>query len=286
MPTDVLLDGLHFPEGPRWRDGKLWFSDMHGDVVKTLDPATGVAEDVAQVSHPSGLGWLPDGRMLVVTMEVRQVLRQEPDGSLVVHADLSDVATDKTNDMVVDEQGRAYVGNFGAAPDPTTWPNYQPVPAALALVLPDGTTRQAAHEKLLFPNGSVITPDGKTFIVAETFAARCSAFDIQPDGGLVNHRVWAEVPESVPDGICLDAEGCVWIASAKEGGSLLRVREGGEVVDEVVTRRTPYACMLGGDDGRTLFACTSHNAVPEDCRSKPQASIEAARVDVPHAGLP
>lgn len=284
--TEVLVDGLRFPEGPRWRAGQLFFSDMHDDAVKRVDPESGKCEVVVELSHPSGLGWLPDGRLLVVSMEDRRILRLEPDGTLAEHADLSGIATANANDMVVDEQGRAYVGNFGAAPDPETWPKFELVPAALALALPDGSVRQAAGERLAFPNGPVITPDGATFIVAETFAGRLSAFDIQPDGSLTGHRVWASVEGMVPDGICLDEEGCVWVASAREGGRVLRVREGGEVVDEVAPRRIPYACMLGGTDGRTLFVCTSNSATPEECRAARNASIETVRVDAARAGLP
>jgi sugar lactone lactonase YvrE len=199
---------------------------------------------------------------------------------------VSHFATADLNDMVVDAQGRAYVGNFGAAPDPETWLESEPVPAALALVDPDGTVREAASERLLFPNGTVITPDGATLIVAETFGARLSAFDIRADGTLERHRVWASVEGMVPDGMCLDAEGCVWVASAGQSGRVLRVREGGEVVEEIATRRTAYACMLGGSDGCTLFVCTAESAVPDECRAKLCGSIETVRVEASRTGLP
>jgi sugar lactone lactonase YvrE len=286
MQTEVLVDGLRFPEGPRWRDRWLYFSDMHDDAVKRVAPETGRCEVVVELSHPSGLGWLPDGRMLIVSMEDRRVMRLEADRRLVVHADLADIATAQANDMVVDEQGRAWVGNFGAAPDPESWPRFEPVPAALALVTPDGRAREASPERLAFPNGSVITPDGRTLIVAETFAAQLSAFDIEADGTLTGRRVWARLDGLVPDGICLDAEGCIWVASAREGSGLVRLREGGERAGEVETRRTSYACMLGGSDGRTLFACTADTAVPEACRAAPRASIETVRVEAARAGLP
>ena len=286
--TEVVLDGLRFPEGPRWRDGQLFFSDMHDDAVKRLDPETGECEVVAALSHPSGLGWLPDGRMLIVSMEDQRVMRLEADGSLVVHADLSGIATANANDMVVDPSGRAYVGNFGSQPDPDTWEGFQLELAALAQVEPDGSVREAAAEKLAFPNGMVITPGGRTLIVAETFAMRLSAFGIEADGSLAGHRIWAAVHGMLPDGICLDAEGCVWVASARDDGTVLRVREGGEVVAEVAVQpdRVPYACMLGGADGRSLFVCTSKSAVANECRAAANASIEVARVDVPSAGLP
>ena len=158
--SEVLIDGLHFPEGPRWRDGWLWFSDMHADRVKRVS-AEGTLEEILEVpGRPSGLGWLPDGRLLVVSMTDRRVLRQEADGHLVEHADLSEIATWDCNDMLVDAEGRAYVGNFGSEPD---FPN-PPSPAALALVHPDGRVREAATG-LIFPNGCVLTPDGGTLIV-------------------------------------------------------------------------------------------------------------------------
>lgn len=286
MKAEVLIEGLRFPEGPRWRDGRLFFSDMHADAVKCLDPATRQCEVVVELSHPSGLGWLPDGRMLVVSMEDRRVMRVEQDGSLAVHGDLSELATANANDMVVDREGRAYVGNFGSMPDASSWPTFEPVPAALALVEPDGRVREAASERLMFPNGSVITPDGKTLIVAETFAARLSAFDIAGDGTLGSHRIWAGVEGVVPDGICLDADGCVWVASAKPGGTVLRVQEGGEILAAVSTSRTPYACMLGGEDGRMLFICTAESAVPEECRARATGCIEMIAVESNGAGLP
>jgi sugar lactone lactonase YvrE len=287
MKTRVLATGLHFPEGPRWRDGSLYFSDMHGDVVQRLDPASGELSVVAEVDHPSGLGWLPDGRMLVVTMEKQQVLRQEADGSLVVHADISSIATADANDMLVDGQGRAYVGNFGGVPSPDEWPDFTPTPARLALVTPDGAVSEAASETLLFPNGMALTPDGSTLIVAETFASGFSAFDVAADGGLGNRRVWATVEGSMPDGICLDAEGCIWFASATGApGEVIRVREGGEVLERIETQLPAYACMLGGADGKTLFICTAQSPVPDDCRNNPGACIEVVDVSAPRAGLP
>lgn len=282
----MLLDGLRFGEGPRWRDGLLFFSDMHDDAVKSVDLETGRCEIVVELSEPSGLGWLPDGRLLIVSMEDRRVMRLEPDGSLVVHGDVSGIATAKANDMVVDDRGRAYVGNFGVVLDPEAGPRFDFVPAALALVEPDGSVREAAPERLAFPNGMVITPDGARLIVAETFAGRLSAFDIETDGSLSGHRIWASVEGMVPDGICLDREGCVWVASAREGGCVQRVREGGAVVAEVETHRTPYACMLGGPDGQTLVVCTADSAAPDACRAAPRASLETIRVDCAGAGLP
>jgi sugar lactone lactonase YvrE len=277
--TRVLLDGLRFPEGPRWHDGKLWFSDMHAGRVMTLDPS-GRAETVLTLDeHASGLGWLPDGRLLVVSMQSRKVLRRERDGRLVVHADLGGVADFHTNDMVVDATGRAYVGNFGfdlnggAAHRATK----------LALVQPDGRVEVAA-EDLLFPNGTVITPDGRTLIVGESFAAQLTAFDVGADGRLSNRRVWAKLEKAVPDGICLDAEGAIWVASPFSKG-VLRVREGGEVAQRIGVEHEAYACMLGGDDRRSLYLCTAANHYPAKTVER-TGRIEVARVDVPGAGLP
>src|SRR5262245_43304067 len=259
MPTStrVLLDGLLFAEGPRWRAGKLWFSDMHAHCVMTVDLA-GRAETVVEVpGQPSGLGWLPDGRLLVVSMTDRRLLRLDA-GGLTVVADLSALASFHCNDMVVDALGRAYVGNFGfdlhaRAPF---------APAVLVLVPSDGPPRVVA-EDLAFPNGCVITPDGRTLIVGESGASRLTAFTIGPDGSLAERRVWATLGKAVPDGICLDAEGAIWVASPV-GNEVLRVRAGGVVVDRVRVSTVPFACMLGGPDRRTLFVATAETHEPAD----------------------
>jgi sugar lactone lactonase YvrE len=276
--TRVLLEGLRFPEGPRWRDGKLWFSDMHAGRVMTLDP-NGHAETVLSLDDDtSGLGWLPDGRLLVVSMKQRKVLRRDRDG-LALHADLSAVATFHTNDMVVDVKGRAYVGNFGF--DLNGGAAY--TPTDLALVHPDGRVEVAARD-LLFPNGTVLTPDGRTLIIGETFAAQLTAFDIAEDGRLSNRRVWAKLEGAVPDGICLDAEGAIWVASPISRG-VLRVREGGEVLQRIAVEHQAYACMLGGADRCTLYICTAETHDPTKTGAN-TGRIEATVVDVPGAGLP
>src|SRR6266849_3318361 len=282
MPTStrVLLDGILFPEGPRWHAGKLWFSDMHAHRVMTVDLA-GRAETVVEVpNQPSGLGWLPDGRLLVVSMTDRRLLRLEG-GGLVVHADLSGLATFHCNDMVVDAAGRAYVGNFGY--DYEAGQAFRP--AVLALVHPDGRVEPAADD-LAFPNGTVITQDGGTLIVAETFAHRLTAFTIAPGGGLAGRRTWASLDEQVyPDGICLDAEGAVWVASPLTNEAI-RVREGGAVTDRVAADRHVIACMLGGVDRRTLFVLAA-TAIPRaEARAQRRARILATTVDVPGAGSP
>ncbi len=279
LKTKVLMDGLMFPEGPRWHDDRLWFSDMQGLHVTALD-ATGKSEKIIEVKgSPSGLGWLPDGRLLVVSMHDRRLLRLDPEG-LVIVADLNHLASFHCNDMVVDKQGRAYIGNFGfdyAANAPVE-------PAEIVLVTPDGHARVVA-ENLLFPNGTVITPDGQTLIVAETFGNRLTAFDLEPDGSLSKRRIWAKMEGSFPDGICLDAEGGIWVA-APHPGEVVRVLQGGHITHRVSVSTRPYACMLGGDDGRTLFVCTAGSAIPDEVRAMPGGKIETVAVEVPGAGLP
>jgi sugar lactone lactonase YvrE len=275
----VLADGFAFLEGPRWRAGKLWVSDMHDDRVLSID-LTGRCETVAEVpGRPSGLGWLPDGRLLIVSMTDRRLLRLGP-GGLTTVADLSGIATFHCNDMVVDAHGRAYVGNFGFDFEA----GVPPVNAALALVLPDGSVRAAA-DGLAFPNGTVITPDGRTLIVAESFAARLTAFDIAADGSLGCRRVWASLAGAVPDGICLDAGGAVWVASplSKE---VLRIREGGGVIERIPTAAQAIACMLGGPTRRTLFVLTSGSLRRDDCRGQRTARVECTDVEVAGAGWP
>ena len=285
----VLADGLYFGEGPRWHDGRLWFSDFYDHRVKSLDASGAVRTELEIDDQPSGLGWLPDGRLLVVAMHRRQLLRIDPDG-VKVHADLSGVAAYHTNDMVVDLSGRAYVGNFGfrldqavrergvesvLADHPTT---------QLARVDPDGKVHVAASD-MHFPNGMVITPDGRTLIVAETLAMRLTAFDIGPDGGLSNRRVWATLGMRAPDGICLDANGHVWVANAIAPECVL-VAPGGEIVARVETAEPCYACMLGGDDRRTLYIMSAPSSMP-DVVSKARLGIVAcAPVSTPGAGRP
>jgi sugar lactone lactonase YvrE len=276
----VVLDKLAFPEGPRWRDGELYFSDMHAHEVVAMKP-DGSRRTVLSHSGPvSGLGWQPDGRMLVVSMEDRALLRQEKDGKVGKYADLSKVATWHANDMVVDSEGRAYIGNFGFSLHPPT----DPKPATIACVAPDGTVSAAAPE-MMFPNGMVITPDGKTLIAAESFARHLTAFDIGANGALSNRRVWAALGESVPDGICLDAEGAVWVASPMTN-EVVRVKEGGAVAEKIPTSRMAIASMLGGADRKTLYVLTSESTDPDECKKLRSARIEAAQVEVAGAGLP
>ena len=281
MPAkpETLIDGLAFPEGPRWHEGRFWFSAMHSHQVIALD-SNGKSEVICEVpNRPSGLGWLPDGRLLVVSMTDRRLLRLDGD-SLVEHADLSKLASFHCNDMVVDARGRAYVGNFGFDLDARE----DPKAAELLLVTPDGEPRLAAGD-LMFPNGTVITPDGRTLIVGESFGARLTAFDIADDGSLERRREWARLEGAVPDGICLDAEGAIWVASPVSA-EVLRVLEGGTVSERVPVATQAYACMLGGPERRTLFICTSKSSSPEECRAERTGRIETLEVAVPGAGLP
>ena len=230
--------------------------------------------------HPSGLGWLPDGRLLLVAMKSRTVRRQEPDGSIVLHADLTSIAPGRCNDMVVAADGTAYVGNFGS----DVWSGAPLQNTVLALVRPDGTV-EAAADDLAFPNGTVITPDGRTLIVGESMGHRYTAFDIRADGTLERRRVWAELPDAAPDGCTLDAAGGIWCADAVNG-VVLRVLEGGEITHRVDPGQNVYACALGGDDGRTLFIVCAESPREEDVAGRGSGTIRTMRVDAAHAGLP
>lgn len=276
---ETLVDGLAFAEGPRWHNDRLWFSDMHSQCVMTAD-LSGKTEVICHVEgDPSGLGWLPDGRLLIVSMRDRRLLRLDQAG-LVEHADLSELASWYCNDMVVDLQGRAYVGNFGF----DLHNDEKPRSAEIVLVQPNGEARVVSDD-VTFPNGSVITPDGKTLIVGETFGGQLSAFDIETDGSLANKREWAPIQGALPDGICLDAEGGIWVASPVSA-EVFRIHEGGEVSQRVKVETQAFACMLGGPDRKTLFVLTAGSSLPAECKAKRDARIEIMEVDVPGAGLP
>lgn len=286
----TVVSGFSFLEAPRWREGRIWFSDFYTfRVLSALEDGTDVRVEADVPRQPSGLGWLPDGRLLVVSMRDRAVLRREPDGTLVTHADLSRFATGHLNDMTVDAHGRAYVGNFGfdlmgGAPL---------VPAGLHRIDPDGTVTEVATD-LWFPNGIFIRDDG-VLLVNETFGNRVTAFDIAPDGSLAGRRVWASFgplptdraidavlaqTKVGSDGGCLDAEGALWIADAT-GGRLLRVTEGGTVAAEIRPGTNVYACALGGADGRTLFACVAPDFDEAARSAAREAKLLALRVEVP-----
>jgi sugar lactone lactonase YvrE len=275
----VLIDGLAFPEGPRWHDGKLVFSDMHAHQVLAVD-TTGKREVICEVpNRPSGLGWLPDGRMLVVSMTDRKLMRLDRDGLRTV-ADMGKLAPFDCNDMVVDAHGHAYVGNFGF----DLHKNETPRSTTLVMVAPDSVTHVVADD-MMFPNGMVVTPDRKTLIVGESFGQRLTAFDTNPDGSLTNRRVWAQLDSRVPDGICLDAENAIWVA-CPTASEVIRVKQGGEVLERIKIETDAFACMLGGIDGRTLFIATAPTSDPEKCRATRGGRIEITQVEVPRAGLP
>jgi sugar lactone lactonase YvrE len=275
--TTTLADDLGFPEGPRWHDGRLWFSDFHDRRVRTLTPGGDLTTVLELDDAPSGLGWTPEGALLVVSMQ-RRLLLEVADGRPTPRADLTAHTRFRANDMVVDAAGRAYISSFGfdlargAAVEPTV----------LVRADPDGTVTVVA-EDVLFPNGMVLSPDGRTLVVAETYGARLTAFDVATDGSLSGRRVFAETPGLAPDGICLDAAGDIWVATARTP-EVVRFREGGAVTGRVAvgSGSQSYACALGGDDGRTLFVCTALGWLQGGPRT---GRIEVAEVDVPGAGL-
>jgi sugar lactone lactonase YvrE len=287
--ASVLTEGLYFGEGPRWHDGRLWFSDFYAHAVKSVDSDGALRTELELEDQPSGLGWLPDGRLLVVSMADLKLLRQDADG-LQLHADLSELSVHLCNDMVVDTAGRAWVGNFGFDLDALI--EEKGVEAALSdhpstnlvRVDPDGSVHLAAPD-MHFPNGMVITPDGNTLIVAETLSMCLTAFNINADATLSNRRIWAQVGMRAPDGICLDAQGHVWVANAI-GSECVLVAEGGEILRTVETSQPCYACMLGGDDERTLYMMTAQSSDKTEASSSPAGKIETFRVDVGRAGCP
>jgi sugar lactone lactonase YvrE len=287
---NTLLEGGHFFEAPRWRDGRWWISDFYSYTVQTVAP-DGTADTVLEVpGQPSGLGWMPDGALLVVSMMDRTILRRGETGAVTVHAELAEYCGGPLNDMVVDEAGTAYAGNFG-------WDlmgGEAPKPTALIRVAADGSASVFA-EDLVFPNGSVI--DGRTLIVAETFAGRLSAFD-RETGERTIWQVGKEVPLGpiedmmaqatfAPDGITLDAEGHVWAADGL-AARVCRIAPGGEIVEEIAMPEGlgVFACQLGGDDGRTLVMCAAPDFFEQPRRAAREAVLLTTTVEVPHAGLP
>jgi sugar lactone lactonase YvrE len=294
---DVLLEGGGFFEAPRWHEGSWWVSDFYPGTVMTVSP-DGATSEVLVVEHqPSGLGWMPDGSLLVTSMKDHRVLRRSPAGAVSVHADLSAFCGGHANDMVVDAAGRAYIGEFGF--------DFQafadPAPASLMRIDPDGTVAVLADD-MLFPNGSVITPDGGTLIVGETAGARYTAFTLASDGSVTDRRVWAQVAETpalgplaqtlpqlkfAPDGCTLDADGCIWAADAV-GARCARVAPGGEIIDQIPAPEGLgiFACMLGGEDGRTLLLCAAPDFLEANRAQAREAVLLTATVEVPHAGLP
>jgi sugar lactone lactonase YvrE len=278
----TLADGGGFFEGPRWHEDRWWVSDFYRHAVTAYGP-DGTAEEVMTVeAQPSGLGWLPDGSLLVVSMRDQRVLRRTADGAVSEHAALSDHCGGLMNDMVVDGEGRAWVGDFGF----DLMAGASPQAASLKRVDPDGAVTVAATD-LMFPNGAVVTPDGGTLIVGETMGARYTAFTIADDGTLTDRRTWAAELPIAPDGCCLDAEGHIW-SSDGLGKRCARIAPGGEIVDEIVPPDdlATYACMLGGADGRMLLLCCAPDYFEHNRANAREAVLLTTTVDVPHAGLP
>lgn len=273
----TLLTGLVMGETPRWHDGRLWCSDMGAGEVIAVD-LDGASEVIARVPT-LGLGFLPDGRLLIVSMREGLLLRREPDGSLVTHAELTALARHPWNDLVVDGRGNAYVNNIGF-----DFPGGEFAPGILAVVTPDGAARQVA-DGLAFPNGMVVTPDNATLIVAESYGARLTAFDIAADGGLSNRRVWAEIPGAHPDGICLDAEGAVWYGDVP-AQRCVRVREGGEVLQTIELDRGCFACTLGGMGKRTLFMVAADFSNAASMGGTRTGQVLTVEAPAPAAGWP
>lgn len=291
----TLAAGLSFAECPRWREGRLYVSDRYTRSVLAVS-MDGVVETYARTPGlPAGIGFLPDGRMLIASMHDRKVFLRAADGAIVEYADLAALAPGLLNDMLVDSEGRAWVGNFGF----DLFGGAPACPTVLVCIGPDRTVSVGA-DGLNFPNGTVLTPDGRTLIIAETMANRLTAFAVS-GGRLTRRRVWAafgkpqstrEIPRIladanvVPDGICLDADGAVWVADVLKQ-RLVRVAEGGAILDEIATNGLcAFACMLGGDDGRTLFACAAPTFDDSEAAALHRSAILMTKVAVPHAGLP
>jgi len=276
----TLMTDIMFGESPRWHDERLWFSDWGTQEIIALD-LEGKSEDI--VHMPSFLfciDFLPDGRLLIVSASDKLLLRREPDGSLVTHADLSTLSEHPWNDIVVDGRGNAYIGNIGFE-----FPEGEFAPGILALVTPDGSARQVADD-LAFPNGIVVTPENSTLIVAESYGNRLTAFDIAADGSLSNRRVWAELDGGVPDGICLDEEGTVWYGDVPNR-RCLRVREGGEVLQTIELDRGCFACVLGGPARRTLFMVAQEWGGMESMAEEERTGLVlTAPAPAPGAGWP
>jgi sugar lactone lactonase YvrE len=277
----IVRDALVMGESPRWHEGRLWLSDWGAREVLALDPEGAGAEVVVHgLELPVCIDWLPDGRLLVVSGREGLLLRREPDGTLEAHADLTALAAPPWNDIVVDGRGNAYVGGTGF-----DFPGGEFAPGTIALVAPDGSARQVA-DGVAFPNGIAVTPDNATLIVAESYGKVLTAFDIGADGGLSGRRVWADLGDGVPDGICLDAEGAVWYADVPNR-RCVRVREGGEVLATVAVDRGCFACMLGGADGRTLFVVAAEWRGPASIAEEAGTGrVLAVAAPAAHAGFP
>jgi sugar lactone lactonase YvrE len=278
----TLMTGLTFPEQPRWREGRLWFSDWGTQDVIAVDPEGNSEVILRGPSFPLCVDWLPDGRLLVVSARDGRLLCRDPDGSLVTYADLTGLSDRPPgNEMVVDTRGNVYVNGGGF----DLMAGEEFAPGMIALVRRDRSTRVVA-DGLGFPNGMHITPDGSTLVVGESYAKRLTAFEIDADGGLSNRRLWADLGDGVPDGICIDAENAVWYGDVPNK-RCVRVREGGEVLETIELDRGCFACALGGADRRTLFMAGNEWRGPAHMFDEPRTGqILAAHAPAPGAGWP
>jgi sugar lactone lactonase YvrE len=274
----IVLGGLAMAESPRWHAGRLWPPASAGEVIAVDADGNGDGSSGHRRARSRSTG---DGRLLVLSGHDGRLLRREPDGTLVVHADLAGISGHAWNELVVDGQGSAWVNNIGF-----DFPDGEPTTGIIARVAPDGSARQVA-DGVAFPNGMVVTPDDATLVVAESYGRKLTAFDIDPDGGLSNRRVWADLGDGYPDGICLDAEGAIWYADVPSR-RCVRVREGGEVLQVVDLDRGCFACMLGGADGRTLFLLANDWRGPEHISddATPSGRVLAVGAPAPRAGRP
>lgn len=275
--------GLKFTESPRWHNGKLWFLDIHDKRIKTVDLTGSVATVLDLPFLPNGFGLTPEGAIVVGDAFQRRIHRSAG-ASLQQVADISALTAFCLSDGIVDDKGRLYVGDIGYN---FVDPGAKPVETCVIVLVGSDGRASVVADKLFFPNGMVITPNGRTLIVGETLGHRLTAFDIQADGSLSNRRVWAQLPPSVgPDGICLDADGGVWCANPEGTDSVVRVREGGEITDRIKVDTHAYAVMLGGPERRHLFISTSASHDPAEIQRNPSASFQIVEVDVPGAGTP
>ena len=278
MNTEILLTGLAFGEGPRWRDGYLWFSDFYRHGIFRVDE-NGTEELVLEVpTQPSGLGWLPNGNLVFVSMLDRCLKQMDPTGEVSAHADLSHIAGGPCNDMVVGADGTAYVGNFGFEQGEDF------AQATLAIVDADGTTR-SGPDGLDFPNGTVINPEGNRLVIAESYGRRLLSFDIERDGSLTGRHLFADLGERVPDGICLDVEGGIWVGDPANHSDF-RVVDGGEITHHIDLELNCYACALGGEDRRTLYLVTAPTSGRGGAADRREGRIERIRVETPGTGSP
>lgn len=276
----VITEGLAFGESPRWREGRLWLCNWGtGEIVAVDEEGKSEVMLTVPAVLPYSIDWLPDGRLLVVSGREGLLLRQERDGTLATHADLRDLSKNPWNEIVVDGRGNIYVNGGGPAPGEHF------APGTIVLITPNGAVRQVA-ENIAFANGMAVAPDNRTLIVAESHANRLTAFDITTDGSLSNRRVWADLGNDYPDGICIDAEGCVWYADVPNR-HCVRVREGGAKIDKVEIDRGCFACMLGGAGGRTLFIVAAEWRGFENMVSDARTGqVLSAAVSSPGAGWP